>query len=244
MRVTEERNKPVDGRDVARRLSGGRGRGAACSRRVDSGEARDDRGPGAAPRSAPRRFRGRGLRAELTEHLGYEKGEPTTSARGKRPWAGPRPRPSTRRAGSSFETRGAPGTGPARLTPRPVAPWAKGGRGGLGLDDHQPVRRGDGRARDPPPLGGPPSACVPGQGGRSPEVTDAVRRCRHESGSAGLRVAFYPVIRLDAIRVKIRADHRVPGTPEPASPWVRGMDGARARGLGIWTPRGTRRGPP
>ena len=33
-------------------------------------------------------------------------------------------------------------------------------------------------------------------------------------------------IYLDAIRVKIRADHRVPGTPEPASPWVRGMDGA------------------
>lgn len=29
------------------------------------------------------------------------------------------------------------------------------------------------------------------------------------SGSAGLRVAFYPVIRLDAIRVKVRADHRV-----------------------------------
>ena len=29
------------------------------------------------------------------------------------------------------------------------------------------------------------------------------------SGSAGLRVAFYPVIYLDAIRVKVRADHRV-----------------------------------
>lgn len=27
----------------------------------------------------------------------------------------------------------------------------------------------------------------------------------------------------------VRADHRVPGTPEPASPWARGMDGARAR---------------
>ena len=47
------------------------------------------------------------------------------------------------------------------------------------------------------------------------------------SGSAGLRVAFYPVIRLDAIRVKVRADHRVPGTPEPASPWARGMDGVK-----------------
>ena len=129
MTATEERNKPVDGRDVARRL---RETGAldGLFEQIDSGEARDDRGPGAAPRSAPRRFRGRGLRAELTEHLGYEKGEPTTSARGKRPWAGPRPRPSTRQGGP-FETSGAPGCGPARLTPRPVAPWARGGRGGL-----------------------------------------------------------------------------------------------------------------
>ena len=47
------------------------------------------------------------------------------------------------------------------------------------------------------------------------------------SGSAGLRVAFYPVIYLDAIRVKVRADHRVPGTPEPASPGARGMDGVK-----------------
>ena len=39
--------------------------------------------------------------------------------------------------------------------------------------------------------------------------------------------AFYPVIYLDAIRVKVRADHRVPGTPEPASPWARGMDGVK-----------------
>lgn len=30
-----------------------------------------------------------------------------------------------------FETSGAPGCGPARLTPRPAAPWARGGRGGL-----------------------------------------------------------------------------------------------------------------
>lgn len=109
MRATEERNKPVDGRDVARRL---RETGAldGLFEQIDSGEARDDRGPGAAPRSAPRRFRGRGLRAELTEHLGYEKGEPTTSARGKRPWAAPRPRPSTRQVGP-FETSGAPGPG-------------------------------------------------------------------------------------------------------------------------------------
>ena len=109
MRATEERNKPVDGRDVARRLSE-TGALDGLFERIDSGEARDDRGPGAAPRSAPRRFRGRGLRAEPAEHLGYEKGEPTTSARGKRPWAAPRPRPSTRQVGP-FETSGAPGPG-------------------------------------------------------------------------------------------------------------------------------------
>lgn len=96
---------------------------------IDSGEARDDRGPGAAPRSAPRRFRGRGLRAEPAEHLGYEKGEPTTSARGNA-----RNGTTTKTIDSEvgpFETSGAPGCGPARLTPRPVAPWARGGRGGL-----------------------------------------------------------------------------------------------------------------
>ena len=31
----------------------------------------------------------------------------------------------------------------------------------------------------------------------------------------------------------VRADHRVPGTPEPASPWARGMDGVK-HVLGIW----------
>ncbi len=36
----------------------------------------------------------------------------------------------------------------------------------------------------------------------------------------------------------VRAGHRVPGTPEPASPWARGMDGARARGLEDLDPRG------
>ena len=59
------------------------------------------------------------------------------------------------------------------------------------------------------------------------------------SGSAGLRVAFYPVIHRGRDPRRWSApDHRVPGTPEPASPWARGMDGARARGLGIWAPGG------
>ena len=108
MTATEERNKPVDGRDVARRLSE-TGALDGLFEQIDSGEARDDRGPGAAPRSAPRRFRGRGLRAELTEHLGYEKGEPTTSARGNA-----RNGTTTKTIDSEvgpFETSGAPGPG-------------------------------------------------------------------------------------------------------------------------------------
>lgn len=87
MTATEERNKPVDGRDVARRL---RETGAldGLFEQIDSGEARDDRGPGAAPRSAPRRFRGRGLRAEPAEHPGpWSKGSrrhrPAASALGR-----------------------------------------------------------------------------------------------------------------------------------------------------------------
>ena len=108
MRATEERNKPVDGRDVARRLSE---TGALDSlfEQIDSGEVEMTGARGLLP-ALLKEVLERGLRAELTEHLGYEKGEPTTSARGKRPWAGPRPRPSTRQVGP-FETSGAPGPG-------------------------------------------------------------------------------------------------------------------------------------
>ena len=95
MRATEERNKPVDGRDVARRL---RETGAldGLFEQIDSGEVEMTGARGLLP-ALLKEVLERGLRAELTEHLGYEKGEPTTSARGKRPWAGPRPRPSTPR---------------------------------------------------------------------------------------------------------------------------------------------------
>ena len=227
MRATEERNKPVDGRDVARRLSE-TGALDGLFEQIDSGEARDDRGPGAAPRSAPRRFRGRGLRAELTEHLGYEKGEPTTSARGNA-----RNGTTTKTIDSEvgpFETSGAPG--PGRLVH--AAPGSAMGQ-----------RRMDGLDAMIIGLyaGGMTAREIRHHSGvhhrRGPEQGDDLQGHRRGapvpswSGSAGLRVAFYPVIRLDAIRVKVRADHRVPGTPEPASPWARGMDGVK-HVLGIW----------
>ena len=123
MTATEERNKPVDGRDVARRL---RETGAldGLFEQIDSGDVEMTGARGLLP-ALLKEVLERGLRAELTEHLGYEKGEPTTSARGKRPWAGPRPRPSTRQVGP-FEIE-VPRDRAGSFTPRPVAPWASGG---------------------------------------------------------------------------------------------------------------------
>ena len=127
MTATEERNKPVDGRDVARRL---RETGAldGLFEQIDSGEVEMTGARGLLP-ALLKEVLERGLRAEPAEHLGYEKGEPTTSARGKRPWAAPRPRPSTRQVGP-FEIE-VPRDRAGSFTPRPVAPRAKGGRGGL-----------------------------------------------------------------------------------------------------------------
>ena len=202
MTATEERNKPVDGRDVARRL---RETGAldGLFEQIDSGEARDDRGPGAAPRSAPRRFRGRGLRAELTEHLGYEKGEPTTSARGNA-----RNGTTTKTIDSEvgpFETSGAPG--PGRLVH--AAPGsAMGQRRMDGLDAMIiGLYAGGMTAREirhhlESTIG------VDLSRGTISKVTDAVCDAVMEWQRRPLE-AFYPVIYLDAIRVKVRADHRV-----------------------------------
>ena len=53
------------------------------------------------------------------------------------------------------------------------------------------------------------------------------------SGSAGLRVAFYPVIYLDAIRVKVRADHRVSNRSAHIAVGA-GHGRRQARGLRIW----------
>ena len=92
----------------------------------------------------------RGLRAEPAEHLGYEKGEPTTSARGNA-----RNGTTTKTIDSEvgpFETSGAPG--PGRLVH--AAPGsAMGQRRMDGLDAMiiGLYAGGDDRARDPPPLG-------------------------------------------------------------------------------------------
>ena len=107
MRATEERNEPVDGRDVARRL---RETGAldGLFEQIDSGDVEMTGARGLLP-ALLKEVLERGLRAELTEHLGYEKGEPTTSARGNA-----RNGTTTKTIDSEvgpFETSGAPGPG-------------------------------------------------------------------------------------------------------------------------------------
>ena len=74
--------------------------------------------------------------------------------------------------------------------------------------------------------GGSTIGAGPGAGGRSRRSPTRCAGAVMEWQRRPLE-AFYPVIYLDAIRVKVRADHRVPGTPEPASPWARGMDGVK-----------------
>ena len=215
MTATEERNKPVDGRDVARRL---RETGAldGLFEQIDSGEVEMTGARGLLP-ALLKEVLERGLRAELTEHLGYEKGEPTTSARGKRPWAGPRPRPSTPRWAPSRPV--VPRDRAGSFTPRLVR---KGQRRMDGLDSMIiGLYAGGMTAREirhhlESTIG------VDLSRGTISKVTDAVCDAVMEWQRRPLE-AFYPVIYLDAIRVKVRADHRVPGTPEPASPWARGM---------------------
>ena len=156
--------------------------------RIDSGGAGDhwDRWP--APRFARRVALERGLAAELTDHLGYERGESAPSAR-----------PNTRNGTTAktvdsevgpFETGGRPRGRTGSFTPRLVR---KGQRrpGRPGFDDHQLVRRGHDGARYPPPPG-VHDRCGP-ERGRSPKITDAVCDAVLQWQRRPLE-AFYPVI--------------------------------------------------
>ena len=201
MTATEERNKPVDGRDVARRL---RETGAldGLFEQIDSGDVEMTGARGLLP-ALLKEVLERGLRAELTEHLGYEKGEPTTSARGNA-----RNGTTTKTIDSEvgpFETSGAPG--PGRLVH--AAPGsAMGQRRMDGLDAMIiGLYAGGMTAREirhhlESTIG------VDLSRGTISKVTDAVCDAVMEWQRRPLE-AFYPVIYLDAIRVKVRADHRV-----------------------------------
>ena len=131
MTATEERNKPVDGRDVARRL---RETGAldGLFEQIDSGDVEMTGARGLLP-ALLKEVLERGLRAELTEHLGYEKGEPTTSARGKRPWAAPRPR-TIDSPGGPLRDQWCPGVRAGSLNAAPGGAMGRRRTGRAGLD--------------------------------------------------------------------------------------------------------------
>lgn len=193
MRATEERNKPVDGRDVARRL---RETGAGV-RPVPGGSTPDrpvmtgargllpalPRGGSGGAACGPSRPSTRGHGVGGADDIGPRQaplGGTTTQDHRLARWAPSRPVVP-------------PGCGPARLTPRPAAPWAGGGRGGLdSIESPRLVRRGLISARDPPPHWGVHHRRGSRGRGTISKVTDAVRRCRPGGGGAGLRVAFHP----------------------------------------------------
>ncbi len=190
MRATEERNKPVDGRDVARRL---RETGAGV-RPVPGGSTPDrpvmtgargllpalPRGGSGGAACGPSRPSTRGHGVGGADDIGPRQaplGGTTTQDHRLARWAPSRPVVPRDRAGS--------------LNAAPGGAMGRRRTGRVGLDDHRPVRRGDDRARDPPPLGVHHRRGSRGRGTIS-KVTDAVRRCRPGGGGAGLRVAFHP----------------------------------------------------
>ena len=142
----------------------------------------------------------RGLAAELTQHLGYEKGQTSGQAR------------SNTRNGTTKKTVMSE-VEPSRSSPRDRAgsftrAWCVKGSGArwLGFDDYQLVCRGDDGARYSSSPGS--TLGVEVSAGTISTITDAVCEAVLEWQHRPLE-AFYPVIYLDAIRIKVRCDHRV-----------------------------------
>lgn len=167
----------------------------------------------------------RGLQAELTDHLGYEKGEPTKTARGNA-----RNGTTTKMIDSevgSFEIE-VPRDRAGSFTPRLVR---KGQRRMDGLDAMIISLYAGGmtvreiRHHLETTLGVELSA------GTISKVTDAVCEAVLEWQNRPLE-EFYPVIYLDAIRIKVRADHRVTTRSAHIAVGV-DMDGIK-HVLGIW----------
>ncbi|WP_128683380.1 IS256 family transposase [Actinomyces qiguomingii] len=167
----------------------------------------------------------RGLQAELTDHLGYEKGEPAKAARGNA-----RGGTTTKMIDSevgSFEIE-VPRDRAGSFTPRLVR---KGQRRMDGLDSMIVSLYAGGmtvreiRHHLETTLGVELSA------GTISKVTDAVCDAVMEWQNRPLE-EFYPVIYLDAIRIKVRADHRVTTRSAHIAVGV-DMDGIK-HVLGIW----------
>ena len=177
----------------------------------------------------------RGLAAELTEHLGYDKGEPTTQARGNA------------RNGTTSKTVDSE-VGPFEIevprdrvgtfTPRLVR---KGQRRLDGLDAMIISLYAGGMTVRDIQHHLASTLSVELSAGTISRITDAVAEAVLEWQRRPLE-EFYPVVYLDAIRVKVRVDHRVASRSAHIAVGA-GHGRYQARGLSIWAP-GPGREPP
>lgn len=223
MTVTDEMTGRSGGRSVVEDLAASGGLDELFER-IDSGQVELTGSDGLLPALLKETLE-RGLAAELTEHLGYEKGEPTAVARGNAR-NGTTAKTISSEVGS-FEIE-VPRDRAGSFTPRLVR---KGQRRMDGLDAMIISLYAGGmtvreiRHHLDSTLGVELSA------GTISRITDAVRDAVLEWQDRPLE-EFYPVIYLDAIRVKIRDQGRVSNRAAHIAVGV-DMEGIK-HVLGIW----------
>jgi len=224
MTATDDDNRaPAGGRDVVDQL---RSAGAldGLFEQIDSGQVSMTGTDGLLPALVKEALE-RGLAAELTEHLGYDRGEPTSQARGNA-----RNGTTSKTVDSEvgpFEIE-VPRDRAGTFTPRLVR---KGQRRLDGLDAMIISLYAGGMTVRDIQHHLASTLSVELSVGTISRITDAVAEAVLEWQRRPLE-EFYPVVYLDAIRVKVRVDHRVASRSAHIAVGV-DMDGIK-HVLGIW----------
>ena len=229
MTATDDDNRaPAGGRDVVDQL---RSAGAldGLFEQIDSGQVSMTGADGLLPALVKEALE-RGLAAELTEHLGYDKGEPTTQARGNA-----RNGTTSKMVDSEvgpFEIE-VPRDRTGTFTPRLVR---KGQRRLDGLDAMIISLYAGGMTVRDIQHHLASTLSVELSSGTISRITDAVADAVLEWQHASAGGVLFPVVYLDAIRAD--GTRLFTGSPpaRPTSRSGRGMDGCQARGLSIWAP--------
>lgn len=224
MTATDDDNRAsAGGRDVVDQL---RSAGAldGLFEQIDSGQVNMTGVDGLLPALVKEALE-RGLAAELTEHLGYDRGEPTSQARGNA-----RNGTTSKTVDSEvgpFEIE-VPRDRAGTFTPRLVR---KGQRRLDGLDAMIISLYAGGMTVRDIQHHLASTLSVELSVGTISRITDAVADAVLEWQRRPLE-EFYPVVYLDAIRVKVRVDHRVASRSAHIAVGV-DMDGIK-HVLGIW----------
>ena len=219
----DDTQKVPTGRDAVDRL---RSQGAldGLFEQIDVGQVKMTGADGLLPALVKEALE-RGLAAELTEHLGYEKGEPTSQARSNAR-NGTTPKTVDSEVGP-FEIE-VPRDRAGTFTPRLVR---KGQRRLAGLDAMIISLYAGGMTVRDIQHHLASTLSVELSAGTISKITDAVADAVLEWQRRPLD-EFYPVIYLDAIRVKVRVNHRVASRSAHIAVDV-DMDGIK-HVLGIW----------